>query len=443
MPAIPDKQTSVGFFAEVLSSVNPRGLHATARSIAEQLVKFENLKLVCLLRPVTHHMDEFYDPLETCYTACDLRQWLKLNPYQFDKARSRFSRFEELIEKLLEWFIYPGFLRARIHPLVRFIQNRLRTNKYLSGGIDINVISLNQLDYMMVFNQYNEVLNNPLENGSVKVIGWFHDAIPIRINEGPNSRGPYEFVNAVSRMVHKSSRLICSSRASESDLNTFFPESIGKSVTIHVGHERDKFSNAHNHREIRATLEHLDINPDIPYLLVLGVFEPRKNTTNILRACIELAKKRTDQLPQLVWIGENGQKNNYSFLLGQLQKKMNVTFTGYLDEPSVIKLTQGAKVFLFPSLWEGFGIPPLEAMSAGTIVIAADISSMPEVCGKQAFYCDPYDYLSITDAIANTLDMNGSERKGWIERSKKYAADFTWEKTANRIVKNLGWEVVC
>jgi len=103
----------------------------------------------------------------------------------------------------------------------------------------------------------------------------------------------------------------------------------------------------------------------------------------------------------------------------------------------VVNLMHRATGFLFPSLWEGFGIPNLEAMTAETLVITSDLGPMPEVCAEHVLYCDPYDHRSIAKKMHQALKMPREERKTRIEAAKLYASQFTWAKAAHKIMTKI------
>jgi glycosyltransferase involved in cell wall biosynthesis len=93
--------------------------------------------------------------------------------------------------------------------------------------------------------------------------------------------------------------------------------------------------------------------------------------------------------------------------------------------------------FIFPSKWEGFGIPNLEAMTAETLVITSDIGPMPEVCGEHALYCDPYDHTNIALQMIRCLEMTEGERIQRLKAAKIHAKQFTWKKAAEEMMGTI------
>jgi glycosyltransferase involved in cell wall biosynthesis len=110
-----------------------------------------------------------------------------------------------------------------------------------------------------------------------------------------------------------------------------------------------------------------------------------------------------------------------------------ITFTGKVSDNELKKYVVQADVFIFPSIYEGFGLPPLEAMAAGTPVVSANTASIPEICGNAALYFDPYNIDEMAEKILQMLN-NKTLRDEYIERGKERAKLFKWEKTAKQSV---------
>lgn len=164
------------------------------------------------------------------------------------------------------------------------------------------------------------------------------------------------------------------------------------------------------------------------YILYVGNLEERKNLQRVLRAYKEI---KDDGFPhQLVLVGPKKWKYEKLFtLLIELQLQDAVIFTGYVPAKDLPALYTAADVFVFPSLYEGFGLPVLEAMGCGTPVITSNISSLPEVSGDAAILVDPYDVQQISSAIRQVLTQ-GQIRENLRELGLKRLHQFTWEQTA-------------
>lgn len=169
-----------------------------------------------------------------------------------------------------------------------------------------------------------------------------------------------------------------------------------------------------------------------PYLLYVGTIEPRKNLVFLIKA-FEYLKKETGCPHQLVLAGGKGWNNEEIYLAAQeSQYQKDIVFTGYISQAEKTALYQQAELFVFPSLYEGFGIPPLEAMGAGCPVVCSDAASLPEVVGDAAKLTSPTDVQELAQAMTDVL-FNQTQRETLIERGKCRAKVYTWEDSAKKL----------
>lgn len=172
------------------------------------------------------------------------------------------------------------------------------------------------------------------------------------------------------------------------------------------------------------------------YLLSLGSIQPRKNLTRLIEALLWLRTARPhDQLPQLVIAGKRGWLDDEVFRAAQQDSlKECVKFVGYVPEEDLPALYSGAMCFVYPSYFEGFGLPVLEAMQCGAPVIAGNQTSLPEVAGDAALLFDPFDTRALGEAIARVIDHPDYRAELRI-RGLKRAAEFSWIATARLTLK--------
>jgi glycosyltransferase involved in cell wall biosynthesis len=166
-----------------------------------------------------------------------------------------------------------------------------------------------------------------------------------------------------------------------------------------------------------------------PYLLYVGTIEPRKNLLTMINAFDELLRTTPHRI-QLVMCGGRGWLCDEVFqLVEKLKLQDSVRFTGYVEDADLPALYSAAEAFVYPSYYEGFGLPPLEAMACGAPVITSDVSSLPEVVGKAGLTHAPDDARALTGAMARLLgDETVREhfrREGFIQ-----ASQFSWDRAA-------------
>lgn len=170
----------------------------------------------------------------------------------------------------------------------------------------------------------------------------------------------------------------------------------------------------------------LGIEP--PYILALGTLEPRKNLPALLRAYARLGR----DVPRLVLAGARGWGEGALFkLVKELGLQERVRFTGYVPEAVLPDLYAGARLFVYPSLYEGFGLPVLEALASGAPVITSNTSSLPEVAGDAALLVDPTSVDELTRVMRRVLDSK-QLRDELRTKGPKQAAKFSWERTARQ-----------
>jgi glycosyltransferase involved in cell wall biosynthesis len=180
-----------------------------------------------------------------------------------------------------------------------------------------------------------------------------------------------------------------------------------------------------------------------PYLLYVGTLHPRKNLVRLVQAFARLL--RTGDLGttgpasslQLVLAGQKGWF--YEEIYAQVRKLDlvdHVVFTGYVPDADLPSLLSGALAFVFPSLYEGFGLPVLEAMACGVPVVCSDASSLPEVAGQAALLADPLDTEAWAEALGQVV-ADQDLRRTLAERGLERVRRFSWRQTAQETLRVL------
>ena len=170
------------------------------------------------------------------------------------------------------------------------------------------------------------------------------------------------------------------------------------------------------------------------FVLYLGTLEPRKNVMAVVEAFARWVQTTRDRQVWLVVAGAKGW--DYQSIFARVQAlgiSNRVLFPGYVPAVELPAWYRAAEVFLYPSLYEGFGLPPLEAMACGTPVITSNTSSLPEVVGDAALLVDPYDVEAIAEALARLLE-DKELRQRLREAGLARARLFSWERTARETI---------
>lgn len=175
---------------------------------------------------------------------------------------------------------------------------------------------------------------------------------------------------------------------------------------------------------------------DLPerYILFVGTLEPRKNLAGLFRA-FAAARQSADLAHHLVLVGGMGWGLGETMRLPEaLGIRDRVRLLGYVPERDLPGLYAQAEMLVYPSLHEGFGLPPLEAMAVGTAVVTSNCSSLPEVVGEAAIQVDPTDDAAIAEALVR-LAADKALRRRLARDGRERAARFTWEKTARETLR--------
>lgn len=225
--------------------------------------------------------------------------------------------------------------------------------------------------------------------------------------------------------------LIADSQATKRDLVEHYGVDPAKITVVYPGYDSAAFRPVRGAAAIEAVKTRYGIGSE--YILFVGTLQPRKNLTRLIEAYSSLA---TRQL-KLVIAGKRGWL--YEGIFRQVEElglERQVVLTGYVTEEDLPTLLSGARLFVLPSLYEGFGLPVLEALACGTPVVCSNASSLPEVVGDAAILVDPLDVEELAAAMERILG-NEALQAELIERGLEQARRFSWERCARKTLAVL------
>lgn len=264
-----------------------------------------------------------------------------------------------------------------------------------------------------------------------KFVLTLHDLIYLVLPEMIGS--PIKLAYAKTLMANalkRSEHVFTVSENSKKDLQHFFGTPPSKITITYNGVDGD--FREKEKAEVRYLLSKFGIPEDKKVLLYVGNLKPHKNLQRLLEAFKAL--NRDDTI--LLLVGKAFRNLTLEQREAELGIKNRVIHTGLVSKEELIDLYNLADVFVFPSLYEGFGIPPLEAMACGTPVIAANNSSIPEAVGDAAILVDAADTAQITEAIRNLLDDQALAEE-YIRRGKAQYRKFPWDNVTTTIRQTL------
>jgi glycosyltransferase involved in cell wall biosynthesis len=234
----------------------------------------------------------------------------------------------------------------------------------------------------------------------------------------------------IVRNMNRADLLLSVSDSTRSDLISLLNVR-KKIITLHNAADRSIF-----HRTDDASINRVKRKYGITkkYMLSVCTLEPRKNLTSLLEAYAMMDDRGRHQL---VLVGMSGWKNTALFgLIEDHPAKEGIVITGYIPAEDLAPIYTGAEVFVFPTLYEGFGLPVLEAMQCGCPVISSATSSIPEVAGDACMLVDPQDVPGLASAIQKVLS-GGSVRNEMVRKGLARSRLFSWEKSAERLLEIL------
>ena len=266
----------------------------------------------------------------------------------------------------------------------------------------------------------------------IPVVATIHDLAFEHLPETFTRRGSLQLKLTVRRTAQKAARIATVSEYSRQDLLRTYKLPPEKVAVTYNGVE-PHFTPQAQLDEVAEIKQQFGIERD--YLLAVGSLQPRKNLVRLIRAYAKLRAESESFSPQLVIVGRKLWLAEEIFAEVRRQRwAEDVILTGYVSDNDLPKLYRQATAFVYPSLFEGFGLPPVEAMACGTPVITSDVSSLPEVTGRAALLIDPKNQTSIESALLQIMrdqELRAEMRERGIEQAKK----FTWQAAAEKTLQ--------
>lgn len=241
----------------------------------------------------------------------------------------------------------------------------------------------------------------------------------------------YQLKSWTKYSIEKAAKILTISQASRDDIIKYYQVPAGKVVVTYPGNSMKLTAKSDKFKDVAKRYE---IEGD--YILSVGTLQPRKNYVKLIKALSILIS----QYPSitLVIVGKKGWL--WEEILAAPKKfgvANRVKFLDFISDEDLAMLYKQAKCFVLVSLYEGFGIPVLEAMSFGCPVVTSNVSSLPEVVGEAAILVDPEKTEAIATAIQKVLELKPAERQAMIDKGYIQAKKFSWEKCARQTLAVL------
>jgi len=351
------------------------------------------------------------------------------------------------IDKNNHYFLYFSFWRKKElrKKLIRELLGRLPAN------VELKFLSLPAAWLEWLFSTSypaTKIIREPLDlyfspyvsgiprNGFPKMVTTCHDLVFLRF---PGHRGrklSQYYLQRHQIAAQNCQKIIAPSLATKKDLQKFLRVPAQKISVIYEAAE-EKFKIIKDKRTmakiIGRYLPH-SFNPTEKYILSVGTLEPRKNLTKLVEAYSILPHQLQRQY-QLILVGGQGWNNEQlKKTIINLNLKEKVILPGFVKDEDLPYIYNGASVFIYPSLYEGFGLPPLEAMACGVPVISSNLSSLPEVIGRAGILVDPQDEIAIAQAIKRLI-LHPKLAKKIAKQAQIRSKKFSWSLAAHKTLK--------
>lgn len=241
----------------------------------------------------------------------------------------------------------------------------------------------------------------------------------------------------IKKLLARADRIVAVSQNTKCDLVEVLGLSKEKIKVIYSGNNYRQVAEQGNVANFSINNNYLSQHQlQSGFILFLGNVEPRKNIIGLIHAYESLRNRRPDLAgKQLVIAGRRGWKSRRIFAAGEASVyKNDIKFLGYVSRREKEILYQSASIFVYPSFYEGFGFPPLEAISFGLPTVSSNVSSLPELLGKAALLVDPFNIKEISDAMEIAL-TDEAVRSRLVTLGKEQALTFSWLKTAQEYLE--------
>ena len=262
-----------------------------------------------------------------------------------------------------------------------------------------------------------------------KTVVTVHDMVLHAYPETMRKRTRILLQTGLRRSMKRANRIVTDSEFSRSEIEKYYPEFADKVRVVPCGVDSARFSPASAEEIARVREAH-----QLPehYFLYLGTLEPRKNLVRLIKAYALLRETHPDA-PPLVLAGGKGWQYEAIFAAANRDGlREHILFPSYIPAGDMAALYSGALAFLFPSLYEGFGMPPLEAMACGCPVLTAKAASLPEAVGDAAILVNPNSTKAIADGMELLL-TSPALRSGLRKCGLRRAAEMNWNRAAEKL----------
>lgn len=367
------------------------------------------------------------DIVQASYAVCRDRGWLGRAPFRrsrrLDLARPLRKAENRMARRP------PGWLGK---PLAAGLRAAFRALEAGAPLLSARAVAAAQVFHSPVLG-FPELTEQPARAGRLRRFLTVHDLIPIRFPEIHTDHMSRVMAAALAGLTERD-WVFCDSDATRADLLDYRKGLDPERVLVNYLAAGPQFAPCADSGRVRAVAKAHGI-PEAPYFLSVATVEPRKNLRTVIDAFRAFCADAAGADASLVLVGASGWKVEGAFDDVRRDPVLSgrVVFTGFVDDADLAPLYSGALGFVYMSLYEGFGLPPLEAMQCGVPAVVSNTSSLPEVVGDAAIRLDPRDADGLAGAmrrLASDPDLRARMRAQSLERARS----FSWDRFGDRTV---------
>ncbi|MCQ9205354.1 MAG: glycosyltransferase family 4 protein [Omnitrophica bacterium] len=334
---------------------------------------------------------------------------------QDNKYRILFSYFRGADKSVID-----HFKRSNVKTKALRVPNRILTTCWEKFSFPSIELLLGKLDVFHIPYCHHFIPT------STELIVTIHDLIPLRFPQHFSKRSLDGYTRMHRKVLKKAKLIITDSQNSKNDIVELMGIDEKKIKVIMLGVD-ERFKQTGDKEKVSRYLSKYNINSK--YILFVGGPSENKNVSGLLKG-YKIFRENSSQNHKLVLVGKKSW--GYSKIIEEakdLGLERDIIVTGYVSDEDLVYIYNGADLLVHPSLYEGFGFPPLEAMACGVPVVASDVSSIPEVVGDAAILIDPYNTEDLAQVIIKVID-DSSLRQELTKKGLQRAKDFSWERCA-------------
>lgn len=356
--------------------------------------------------------------------------YLQCNQYlasQHEFSSNRLNLPDDLLSRFYS-YIEPARVDVHKHP-VHVLKNNLVRFFYHTGKRYTRPISRRDIASADIYHSpASPIPAQVIECSKIIPFITIHDIIPLVYNDIV-SRASQTSMKTILDSIKPETFVMCVSQYTKDDLCNYLPHLDPDRLKVSYLAAGEQFYRCSDTGCIAAVRKKCGIPEEAFYMLSLGTLQPRKNLVRTIRCFVNMLKESHIQNLYLVLVGAHG--IDYENILIEIEKagefRNRILISGYLPDEYLAPLYSGSLAFLYLSFYEGFGLPPLEAMQCGTAVLTSNTTSLPEVVGNAAIMVDPTDDDAICQGMLE-LYHNEELRCTLAQKSLLRAKEFSWIK---------------